>query len=358
MIQVELPTLIDFIGMSSAFMLGLLFLSREFRNRKSNLFLGLFLMCLSLDILDTFIANIIENNDLQLNVVIPAANFTLPFFVLYTLNTINYRIHNWIYVVLFLPGILAIFLPEPDLILALLLGAVHQLGILFFLLKVVRDNKRKLLNFYSETEHLTVKWIKGVVYLYLTMNAMWLIEDSRIIPGDLGELVAMLFPVLSSMLTFAVVYWVGYNGFTQQKIFDSEAFQFDLEEKETPCQEQNSEEEMEFRQLDQFIREKELFLDSKLNLYGLAEQLEINPKKLSFFINTYSGTNYYSYINAFRIERFKSQATDPKFENLSIEGMARNAGFSSKSTFYKVFKESEGMTPRQFMEGKSTLAIG
>ena len=39
-----------------------------------------------------------------------------------------------------------------------------------------------------------------------------------------------------------------------------------------------------------------------------------------------------------------------RFDLLSI---AKNAGFASKASFYRIFKESEGMTPNQYAKKES-----
>ena len=48
------------------------------------------------------------------------------------------------------------------------------------------------------------------------------------------------------------------------------------------------------------------------------------------------------------IEEAKKMFLDDHYNNLSIEGIAKNAGFRSKSTFNQVFKTLTGMTPTEF----------
>ena len=49
-----------------------------------------------------------------------------------------------------------------------------------------------------------------------------------------------------------------------------------------------------------------------------------------------------------QIEKFKQLVQSSKFQQFSILGLASEAGFSSKSTFYAAFKKFEGMSPKQY----------
>jgi len=49
-------------------------------------------------------------------------------------------------------------------------------------------------------------------------------------------------------------------------------------------------------------------------------------------------------------EAVKSKINDPQYSNLTLYGISLYCGFKNKSTFYKVFKEITGLTPKIFME--------
>ena len=59
-------------------------------------------------------------------------------------------------------------------------------------------------------------------------------------------------------------------------------------------------------------------------------------------------TSFYNLVNRFRIEQAKKLLLDPKASHLSIEGIAYECGFKSRSTFFKFFKKEVGMTPTAF----------
>ena len=65
-------------------------------------------------------------------------------------------------------------------------------------------------------------------------------------------------------------------------------------------------------------------------------------------INTYTQNNFYHFTNQFRVKEFKKLLLSTKAKQLSLLGLAEEAGFYSKSIFYTVFKDAEGITPKQY----------
>lgn len=98
------------------------------------------------------------------------------------------------------------------------------------------------------------------------------------------------------------------------------------------------------------LKEEEAFLNPNLTLRELAESINTTEKKLSFLLNQEMETNFYEYINKFRVEKFKSEVGKAENENLSILGLAMNCGFKSKSSFYRTFKAEVGTSPSQFLK--------
>jgi adenylate cyclase len=91
------------------------------------------------------------------------------------------------------------------------------------------------------------------------------------------------------------------------------------------------------------------YLDPDLSLRDLAKQIDIHPNQLSWILNQSIGKNYNEFINQFRIEAFKSMAMEHENRKLTIEGMAYESGFNSKTVFNTSFKKETGLTPTQYL---------
>jgi len=91
------------------------------------------------------------------------------------------------------------------------------------------------------------------------------------------------------------------------------------------------------------------YLEPKLTLSSLADELEISANHLSQVINQYEEKNFFDFVNSYRVEEYKERATDPAYQNFSILAIALDSGFNSKSSFNQVFKKFTGKTPSQYL---------
>jgi AraC-like DNA-binding protein len=61
-------------------------------------------------------------------------------------------------------------------------------------------------------------------------------------------------------------------------------------------------------------------------------------KKLGF-------QNFNSLLNHFRVEEAARKLGDPEFDHFTIEAIAKESGFGSRSSFYQVFEIFKGIKP-------------
>lgn len=336
-VDFNLLTILDVLSITTAFMLGLLFITSKSDNKKANIFLGLFLWSLSVEVFESFIQSV-EGGIFS---VFQSSLFTIPFLVLYINKTLN-RKFSWFYYLLFLPGTF-LNLGVSETVYLEYIEYVFNISLLIFILKMVKRHQEKIGDFYSDIENKTLSWIKMIVYIFLFFHTLWILED---IVGVQNEELSQFFAMASNILTFFMIYWIGYNGFSQSEMFKLSLF-LD-EERIVETVEDVSETEGEFNKIMLKIQQEKLFSITGVNLKFLASQLELKEKELSRLINKHTNNNFYHFINQFRVDEFKNLLLSPKAKQLSLLGLAEEAGFSSKSTFYTAFKNVEGITPKQY----------
>ncbi|MEM6721478.1 MAG: helix-turn-helix domain-containing protein [Bacteroidota bacterium] len=105
------------------------------------------------------------------------------------------------------------------------------------------------------------------------------------------------------------------------------------------------------QKVDELMRTQQLYKTSQLKIKDVAEELDITPHQLSQILNDNFHVSFSSYINKFRVADAKKLLVLEK--KLTIEAIGKEAGFGSKTTFFKVFKIETGMTPKQYIKNHS-----
>ncbi len=113
-----------------------------------------------------------------------------------------------------------------------------------------------------------------------------------------------------------------------------------------------------FNNLNVLLSKEKVYLNSELSLKQVADRLQTNTKYLSQVVNKHFGSNFQTYLNTFRVEEAKKKVLDPALSHLTLYGIALQCGFKNKSTFYKVFKDITGLTPRAFIKGAMISSNG
>ena len=102
------------------------------------------------------------------------------------------------------------------------------------------------------------------------------------------------------------------------------------------------------RRLKETVATNRFYEDPELTLTTLAVKLRIAPHDLSRIINTGLEKNFNDFINEFRVREIVWKMSDPDYDRMTLLGIAYEAGFNSKTTFNRVFKEMTGKTPVEF----------
>lgn len=94
------------------------------------------------------------------------------------------------------------------------------------------------------------------------------------------------------------------------------------------------------------LYETKLYLDPDLSLNSFAAKLAIRPQELTFILNHELGINFYQLVARSRINYACQLLLENKFQTL--EALAYDCGFNSKTTFNKYFKHYTGMVPSEY----------
>ena len=102
--------------------------------------------------------------------------------------------------------------------------------------------------------------------------------------------------------------------------------------------------------LNHALQKDKLYLDPELNRTKLAAHIGVSPHILSQLLNNHLNKSFSEYINEYRIEEAKRKIIDPVYNDYTILAIAYESGFKSKSSFQRLFKKYNDMTPSEYLE--------
>ena len=99
----------------------------------------------------------------------------------------------------------------------------------------------------------------------------------------------------------------------------------------------------------EYIKSEKPFLNFDFSIHDISGALKLPQIRVSNSFNNHLKIPFPAYRNMCRIEHFLTIYENNMFPNYSIEGLAKESGFQTKSSFYAAFKSVHNMTPMEYI---------
>ena len=96
------------------------------------------------------------------------------------------------------------------------------------------------------------------------------------------------------------------------------------------------------------MEKHQLYLKQNLNIEDFARQVGIHYREVSNIINKEFNTNFFEFVNEYRVNKAKQMLLDPQCSTMTILDILLESGFNSKSSFHRFFKRYTGMSAAEF----------
>lgn len=104
-----------------------------------------------------------------------------------------------------------------------------------------------------------------------------------------------------------------------------------------------------YHQIIEFIEEHESWKDPAFDIIKLTDSMESNIKYVSSALNIVGKKNYKTLINEYRMKAIKEAFDNKDHEVFTIKHIYTECGFKSQSSFNRVFRQFEDMTPLEYL---------
>jgi len=111
------------------------------------------------------------------------------------------------------------------------------------------------------------------------------------------------------------------------------------------------------RAIEKAIHERKIYLESQINLERFAEQIGLRARDVSSIINSHYHSNFFEFINGYRIEEAKRLLHSIEHKDDTILDIIYKSGFNSQSAFHRFFKRLVGVTPSEYRHQQRVTTV-
>ena len=101
--------------------------------------------------------------------------------------------------------------------------------------------------------------------------------------------------------------------------------------------------------LEPYIKEHKPYLIKGITISEIARGTGLSSRLISAYLNQHLETNFYEYMNRFRVEHIVLYMNKEDLNILTLEAIAEKVGFNNRTSFVNAVKKNFGMTPSQYI---------
>ena len=235
-----------------------------------------------------------------------------------------------------------------------LFKVVYAIGVfltVIYGLRLLKKFNEKVFALYSNVQHRELYTIK-LILIFLMITAIISMISSTIGKSCFASNTSLL-AILSFTHSIAL-FGISYAGYKQsftindltKDQFQSIDENYQVEDDKNDLYVRNYNEL--YKSMEYLLKSEQIFKDPDLRLNDLALKLGTNRTYASQLIHIKANSNFCDYINEHRITYAKNMLSSSEENELTIEEIAFKSGFSSQSSFYRVFMKMEGISPARY----------
>ena len=232
-----------------------------------------------------------------------------------------------------------------------LIDAVREAIRVIFSVMCLIDIRRaqiQLRDRHSSIEKIDFSWLSFLVigFLILRVWVLVVVLVAFISPG-MGASFFNSLGLVGNYGTFAMISYLIFFSLTRSRLFE--------DDEKTSGQPEQAEYEVDpelTKKIETHMTVEKPYLHHFLNLEQLSTQLKMHPRTLSQTIKQHFDTNFYEFVNSYRIDEAKKMLSDPELRDKTMIDILGECGFNSKATYNTFFKKLVGCTPTQYRNDK------
>lgn len=233
-------------------------------------------------------------------------------------------------------------------------GIFILLQLVYFTLGGIRVYKynKSYKNFFSSQESTQSTYLTLFISLIWTLNFITIFAYIMLQPTTVEYIVLPV--VLVLIYSFIMYYIFKHNSVftrasylvfkTNHEVIEESNIQREDDKKNIASSELDDQLEIK---ISEAITSQNFHTNMGCTLKDLSKLIDCHPHKISQHLKLHHQKNFNQFINQHRVE-FAKQLLNEK-RNWTVEAIAFEAGFNSRASFYRVFKEEVGISPTSYI---------
>jgi len=162
--------------------------------------------------------------------------------------------------------------------------------------------------------------------------------------------------VMINIMTFVmsgcfILFFIYYHSQLDQ-IRESQFNNYKPEEEKYLSDSENGKFDTLYTGILQYFSDKKPYCNPDFTITELAKDLDTNVKYITQVIKIKENVNFIVFLNTYRINLVKEKIAQNDHNKYTLSYIYNQCGFRHQSTFNKVFKEIEGITPSEYINSK------
>ncbi|MDN5215806.1 helix-turn-helix domain-containing protein [Fulvivirgaceae bacterium BMA12] len=187
------------------------------------------------------------------------------------------------------------------------------------------------------TNNVLVNWFHVILMLYSSFLVLHL---AYFMIQPIGKYNFAMINQLSMLTMTFIIQSVAYKLINKSTVFNNKTPDLRNLEK------RNNDERLI---IDKFMIDK-VYLDDTLSLQNFSESVSLPASYVSAIINQKFNCSFKKLVTQYRLDEAKSMIQKHNGRKIKLIEIAFDAGFNNKVSFYRAFKEFEGISPSEYLE--------
>lgn len=218
--------------------------------------------------------------------------------------------------------------------------AIQSVYYTYMIYRLHKQHITNVLNLFSDDEKYDLKWLRYIAYSFIltfVFNISLQIFKLNFINSH-EIYIAISYLIFASFFMLLGVFTV-----RQRVIFEKRMFRYEMNKNvSTPL--------LSMDNIKVFMENEKPYLSYEFNIYDICKKFETNRTYISNMINKEYGNNFRTMVNDYRIRDAKEKIKLNLNNYFKLENIAKESGFSSYSSFLRVFKQIEGVSPTDYIK--------